>query len=316
MFGKKQVSKWRSIPVKYRAACLVLAVSLILSAIFTYLPRRHPGAVSWETIYRKAGLYGETSKLYSLPLCVTFLDVGQGDCTLIKAGKSFILIDSGNPGCDRRILQEMKKQGCRDLEYLIATHPHADHIGSFPELLPQIRVKRIILPKVDPNQLDDPALYELFLSAVQHSGAQIIQARSGSTYTLEEAQFQILGPVQTAESLNNDSVVIRLTFQNFSFLFTGDAEEEEEFDLLRSGMVLKSSVLKCGHHGSKSSSSEEFLKAVSPETAVISCGKDNDYGHPSPETLEKLNRLGAEILRTDQQETIVIGTQGQKIWYS
>lgn len=294
----------------------MLAVSLILSALFTYLPRQYPGAPGWETIYRKAGLYGETSKLYNLPLCVTFLDVGQGDCTLIKAGKSFMLIDSGNPGCEKKILQEMKKQGCRELDYVIATHPHADHIGSFPELLPQVKVKQIILPEADPAFLDDPYLYETFLSVARRSGAKMITARSGSRFSLGPARFQVVGPTRQSENLNNVSVAIRLVYQKFAFLFTGDAEEEEEYDLLRTGLNLNSTVLKCGHHGSKSSTSEAFLTAVSPRTAVISCGKDNDYGHPSPETLEKLNRRGISILRTDQQGTIVIGTQGQKIWYS
>lgn len=316
LFGGARPSKWKTIPLKYRVSCLALTAALVLSALFTYMPRRNPAFPGWDTIYRKAGLYGETSKLYDLPLCVTFIDVGQGDCTLVKAGRSFLLIDAGNPGNEKRIQEEMKRQGCQNLDYVIATHPHADHIGSFPELFPEIPVNHIILPEMDPALLEDPGLYEIFLSAVHRSRAHVILAQPGKKYTLGKASFQVLGPVQRSDNANNMSVVVRLTYKEISFLFAGDAESEEEYDILRTGLPVRSSVLKCGHHGSRTSTSLSFLHAVSPKTAVISCGKDNDYGHPNSETVEKLQEAGVKILRTDRQGTIVVGTQGKKIWYS
>lgn len=316
LFGETRLSKWKLVPLKYRVLSLVLIAALVLSAVFTYGPKKNPDFPGWGTIYRKAGLYGETSKLYDLPLCVTFIDVGQGDSILIKAGQSFLLIDAGNPGNDRRIREEMRRQGCQNLDYVIATHPHADHIGSFPELLRDVPVKNVILPEMDPSLLEDPGLYEVFLSAVRRSRSHVILSLPGKKYSLGKAGFQILGPLHRSGNANNMSVVVRLTYKEVSFLFTGDAESEEEYDILRSGRPVRSTVLKCGHHGSRTSTSSSFLQAVSPKTAVISCGRDNDYGHPGPETLEKLQRAGVRIMRTDRQGTIVVGTQGSKIWYS
>lgn len=316
LFGRPRLSKWRQIPMKYRIAGLALIAALIVSAVLTYGPRGKTGASGWETLYRKTGLYGESSKLYNLPLCVTFIDVGQGDCILVRSGSSYLLIDSGNPGNERVIRQELKKQGCRELDYVISTHPHADHIGSFPELLSEFPVKTIILPEADPKYLDDPALYERVLTSFRRSGGQIILAQPGKQYSLGTAKFQVLGPVRRSENVNNLSVAVRLNYRDVSFLFTGDAEAEEEYDIMRTGLPIRSTVLKCGHHGSKTSTAPAFLRAVSPEAAIISCGKNNDYGHPSPVTLEKLETAGISIFRTDQQGTIVVGTDGKKIWYS
>lgn len=316
LYRTSKPSGWRTIPLRYRLSCLILAAAFALSALFTYGSRGTSRIPSWETLYRKAGLYGETSRLYHLPLCVTFLNVGQGDSTLISANGTFALIDSGNPGDGKLVLQEMKKQGCRELEYAIATHPHADHIGGFSEILSQIKVKTMIVPETNPKLLDDPSLYEEFVRSVRRSGARVILAKPGTRFALEKAVFTVLGPLGHSDNLNNLSVTVRLVYGQVSFLFPGDAETEEEYDILRSGLPLKSSILKCGHHGSKTSTSYAFLRAVHPETAVISCGRNNDYGHPSPETLEKLKRAGVRVFRTDRQGNIVVGTEGEKIWYS
>lgn len=299
----------RRLSGKGRAGALVLAVLFLLSALFTYGPRYAPGIPSWETVFRKAGLSGAEGWL-GTPLCVGFLDVGQGDSILVTCEGESLLVDAGPPGEDTKLLQTLRAAGVDHLDYVVATHPHADHIGSFPELFRQIPVGVVILPEADARALEDPALYERFLSAVRVSGASVELAWPGKRYALGRAEIRVLGPRFRSDNPNNISAVVRLTYHSVSFLFTGDAEEEEELSLLAGEEELCADVLKVGHHGSKTSSSEPFLRTVSPRYAVISCGRGNDYGHPHDRTLENLTAIGAVVYRTDRDGTVLCGSDG------
>ncbi|MEE1352406.1 MAG: ComEC/Rec2 family competence protein [Acutalibacteraceae bacterium] len=244
---------------------------------------------------------------------MTFLNVGQGDSILVRSGTEFLLVDSGEPGNEEIIKRELNRQGGERLQTVVATHPHADHIGSFPELFAQVGVGRVILPEANANILENPALYERFLTGVRRSGARVELAIPGKTYSLGSATFTILGPIHRAENPNNVSVVLRLVFGSVSFLLTGDAEVDEEQTILQSGRSVKSTVLKCGHHGSDTSTSPTFLNSVSPKYAVISCGKNNSYGHPAPQTLNILRRHRIRIFRTDRMGNIYFGTDGKRL---
>lgn len=237
---------------------------------------------------------------------VTFLDVGQGDCELIVLpdGKT-ILIDAGESKSADDIISFLEEQGISRLDYVIATHPHADHIGGMQEVIEAFDVGEIYMPRVE----HDTKTYENLLLAVQEKGLRVHTAKDGVSLMEEggvSAQF-VAPCADRYKDLNNYSAVLRLTYGDVSFLFMGDAEQESEEQITAE---VSADIIKLGHHGSSTSSSQAFLEAVSPAVAVISCGEGNSYGHPHEETLQTLDRLGIESYRTDQDGTVTVTTDG------
>lgn len=241
-----------------------------------------------------------------------FLDVGQGDSALILAGSNAMLIDAGDRGYGSGIVNYLKKQGVKKLDYLVLTHPHADHIGGAVEVINAFEIEKIIMPKVEHTT----RTFENLLETIKSKGMKITAPIPGDEYELGSAKFKILAPNSSSyKSLNDYSVVIRLTFGNTAFLFTGDAESTSESQILSKGFEIKSDVLKVGHHGSSTSTSDRFLKSVSPKYAVISVGKGNSYGHPTQEVLGRLDSYSVKVYRTDEVGTIVAVSDGTNITF-
>lgn len=249
---------------------------------------------------------------------VRFLDVGQGDCELLrlKSGKT-VLIDSGTGETAQRLSDTLKQLGVERIDILIATHPHEDHIGGMKAVIENFPIGEIYMPKIADAQVPTTAVYENLLKAIDKKGLKIKMARGGMTL-LEDGdnKLELFAP-NTAEykDLNNYSIVAKLTCGEKSFLFMGDAQSESEKELLTKGYNLKSDVLKCGHHGSSTSTTSAFLKAVSPKAAVISCGVNNDYGHPDKQVVSRLQKAGITIYRTDLQDTVVALCDGKSITF-
>lgn len=243
---------------------------------------------------------------------VHFLDVGQGDSELVEADGHFMLIDAGEGDQGEKVISYLKGQGVRKLDYVIGTHPHSDHIGGLEAVIREFDIGTVILPEKEHTT----GTYERLLEAIEEKNLKVRAARAGDSYELGAAAFQILSPARSyGDELNNWSVGIRLTYGDNAFILCGDAEKEAEADMCQSGLELKADVLKVSHHGSRTSSSEEFLDRVAPKTAVISCGRDNDYGHPHEETLEKLKERGIWVLRTDLLGTIVAQGDGKNLQF-
>jgi competence protein ComEC len=250
-------------------------------------------------------------------LTVAFLDIGQGDSILILSPNgSTLLIDGGNSDNDGTnvIIPKLREWGRTQLDVMVATHPDADHIGGLPVVLENFPVDTVALT----GQAHSTKVYERFLTDIRDKGVNAIQTRTGTTIPFDPAvKVEVLGPddrfVQDEGDSNNASIVIKLTYGQIGFLFTGDAETDEEQAILSSGANVRSTVLKAGHHGSRSSTSEAWLAAVAPQIAVISAGQGNQYGHPHQEILDRLNRAGVRIYRTDQSGTITITTDGSTI---
>ncbi len=246
---------------------------------------------------------------------VYFLDVGQGDSELIVSGDTAVLIDAGEKEYGNTVVKEIKALGISKLDYVIATHPHSDHIGGLPSVIESFDVGKIIAPRIPDSSVPTSAAYENFLDAVKAKDKKLTAAKAGTSYSLDGAELMILAPVGSGyEELNNYSVVCKIIKGNTSFLFTGDAEKEEENDLIESGADLSADVLKAGHHGSKSSSTESFLSAADPSVSVVSSGKDNKYGHPSDAALKRLKKYSANIYRTDLGGTITVFSDGEKLY--
>lgn len=245
---------------------------------------------------------------------VHFIDVGQGDATLIICDGHAMLFDTGEN--DKSVLLQfyLMRQGIDHLDYVVGSHPEADHIGGMDVILLKYDCDKVILPDV----AVDTATYRDVLEAMEYKNYQSTAPQVGETYHLGDAFFTIIAPNEEdyGDNINNYSVGIRLVHGENAFIFTGDAEIQAEEDMLGNGLLLEADVLKAGHHGSHDASSAEFVEAVSPEYAVISCGKENDYGHPHKETMTILEDAGAEIFRTDEMGSIIAISDGTELTWN
>lgn len=232
---------------------------------------------------------------------VHFIDVGQGDAILLRCDGEAALVDAGTPDCRESLLEYLQNQRLEEPKYVFASHPHADHIGSMAAVIDAFGCQTFIMP----DMVSYTRAFENMLDSVERCGAETQLGKAGDTFELGQAQLELLWPAQgyEADDANNISLVIRVTYGPYSFLLTGDAETSVEKEFVSN--LPATTVLKAGHHGSKTSSSQALLEAARPEYCVISVGAGNSYGHPSPETLEKLEQLGCQIYRTDLQGDIV-----------
>ena len=246
-------------------------------------------------------------------LAVHFIDVGQGDSILAESDGHYMLIDAGENDQAGTVVSYLKAEGVTKLDYVIGTHPHSDHIGGLDKVIDTFPVDKVLLPPVEHTT----RTFEDVLDSIASRGLKITKPAPGDSYDLGNASFTILSPVKDyGNDLNNWSVGIRLTYGDNSFVMCGDAENQAEEDIVNSGAMLKADVLKAGHHGSSTSTSDAFLKKVSPSWVVIQCGKGNSYGHPHKETMEKLKKAGCQVLRTDEEGTITAFSDGKTITWS
>lgn len=241
-------------------------------------------------------------------LIAHFIDVGQGDSTLLESNGEFVLIDAGERDYGGRVVDYIESRGCSELKYIIATHPDSDHVGGLKTVIETIDAENFITCETDKST----STWLNVLKAVDEYDLNYIDAVAGETYSFGDASFTVLAPLSKSyDSYNNYSVVIKAEYGDIRFLLTGDAEKESEQEMLRAGEDLSADVLKCGHHGSSTSTTDAFLSAVHPAFAIISCGANNDYGHPHKETVAKLNSRGVAYYRTDISGTIIAATDGK-----
>ncbi len=245
-------------------------------------------------------------------LAVAFLDVGQGDALLARCGGQTLLVDAGDNDTAQALVDELKTMGVTRIDLLVGTHPHADHIGGLDLVIETFDIGAVWMPDVTSNTRS----FEDVLDALDAKGHSVTVPAPGTTAALGPALVRALGPVKDyGDDLNDWSMVVKLTFGQTSYLLTGDAERIAEQDILDSGADLRATVLKVGHHGSRTSTSKAFLQAVSPRYAVISCGAGNSYGHPHKETLETLQKQGVTVYRTDLSGTITSVSDGVNITF-
>lgn len=253
-------------------------------------------------------LYEGTQSLESKEstLTVHYLDVGQGDSIFIELPTNeTMLIDASVNAYGNGIVQYIEEQGYNRIDYLVATHPHADHIGGMRKVIKSLEIGKIYMPKATSNT----NTYKKLLTEIKNEGLKINTAKAGETiYEDKDLGIYLLAPnSEKYDDLNNYSAVIRIVYGSRAFLFMGDAEKLSEKEITAD---IKADVLKLGHHGSSTSTSKEFLERVQPIAAVASCGENNDYGHPHKETVELLEKEGVEFYRTDTMGTIIAKSDG------
>lgn len=244
---------------------------------------------------------------------ITFLDVGQGDAILIETANGRNILIDGGP--DKKVIKELSQNldfGDRTLDLVVLTHPHSDHLTGLNSVLERFEVGRILVPPVEP---ESPA-YKYFLKRSDKLNIPTLEVTAPFQAELApDCDLDLIYPFEDSEwdNLNNASLVSRLDCSGLSFLFTGDIEKEVEKEILDRNPDLDSDVLKVAHHGSADSGSKEFLRAVSPDLAVIPVGEDNRPGHPDLRTIKKLQRTGALILRTDENGAVKV-EKGEEKW--
>lgn len=243
---------------------------------------------------------------------VHFIDVGQGDCTLITCGGHAMLIDAGDDSKGTAIQNYLQKQKIKKLDYLILTHPDADHIGGAPVVITKFSIDKVFIS----NYEKDNKTYQKLIQALDDKSLKATTPEPGTQYTLGAATITILAPNDEYDNPNDASIALIIKNGSNTFLFTGDAGEDAENDILESGLSISADVYKVGHHGSKYSTSEDFFDAVNPSYAVISCAEGNSYGHPHAETLNTLRVNGVKVYRTDEDGTIIATSDGKKITFN
>ena len=241
---------------------------------------------------------------------VSFIDVGQGDAILVQSGVCSMLIDCGEEESASDVIHTLKSRHIRHLDYVLGTHPHSDHMGAMARVLNAFETDEILVSPVPEELVPEDAFYLDMLETARKKGIPITQVSAGQSFDIGSAKVEILAPVVDGDDLNNCSVCTLITLGEVSFLLTGDAETDEEQSMLDSGVLSGVSVYKAGHHGSKTSSGEDFLKAIHPDAAVISCGVGNSFAHPRDETISRLMKYTDNIFRTDLCGTITIESDG------
>ncbi|HZK24363.1 MAG TPA: MBL fold metallo-hydrolase [Oscillospiraceae bacterium] len=284
-------------------AAFLIALLLLLTIGCAALPRygeqaaQQPGTVADDMPPAATAPTGQMK--------VHFIDVGQGDSIFIQTPQQNILIDGGERG--NTVVDYLTGSNVNSLDLVISTHPHADHIGGLINVLQKISVKEVI----DPGVVHTTQTFADYLTLIDEKDIKYTEGRAGMQRELGGAQMQILHPSDPSSSnLNEASIVVKITFGQVSLLLTGDVGQSSLTQMLSSNYHLKSTILKVSHHGSHTGISAAFLTAVTPQAAVIMCGKGNSFGHPHHETLSLLAAGKVDIYRTDLQGTIVITTDG------
>lgn len=299
----------RSVKKNYSAAPMKKAVTLIIGFIvLLFAVLDLTGIVSFDSLLIKAGVEDKPAEHAQTE--VHFIDVGQGDSTLVISQGEAMLIDSGDKDDDNNIEKYLEKQGVTEIKYLIATHPHADHIGEMSEIIDEFQVDKFIMPKVKADKTPTTAIYENMLKSLKAKGLKINQAKP-MEFELGSCKVELFTSKKDYENLNDYSTLVKITDGDNSFLITGDCETTEEADILSQGYDVSAKVLKAGHHGSSTSSGVDFLNKVMPRYAVISCGKGNKYGHPHEETVTRLKKYASYLYVTADVGTVVFSSDGE-----
>ena len=281
--------------VKRKLLLLILIISLILCAC-SPTPR---SVITTD----KIGESLDTAQFH-------FIDVGQGDCTLIRSGETSILVDCGTYESGGKLCEYLQNLGIKSIDYLIGTHPHEDHLGGSSAVLRMFDVKNVFLN----GEMSSSYFFERMVDVLEAKNITPYIPDIGEKYTSGPFEFEFLSPEIDFGDENHNSLVVRVKYKDINALITGDIERPVESYLLNHNKDLAADILKVAHHGSRNASSSEFLREVNPTIAVIQCGKDNSYGHPHYEVLKRFENTRAKVLRTDENGSIVIRTDGKTLY--
>lgn len=288
--SKKDINSFKRFCRKHPVAAAVIMLVVIGICLYSYLGGNQPAAPMKD-------------------MYVHYIDIGQGDAELICCNGQYMLIDGGEVNMQAALLRYLRQEGVKELQYVICTHAHSDHCGGLDAVLKNFDVKTLFTTPY----AGDSGAYEHFLRTADSCGIEPEVPDFSAGYKLGDAEFRFIGPIIEHEDQNANSLVVRLSYGESSFLFTGDMTSEAEQELLDAGVDVSCDVLKVAHHASFRSTSYSFLYEAEPDIAVISCGKNNDYGHPHKEVLSRLRDADCTVYRTDEEGSIVLFCDGSNV---
>lgn len=269
------------------------SIAIILVVLFGYISLKES--------------YSKENPVISKDLIVEFIDVGQGDCIFISSNNHHMLIDGGNNADGKKITKYLEEKGVKELDYVVSTHPHEDHIGGLDNILKAIPTKKVIMPDL----VTTTKTFEEVIAVIEEQEISLVIPEIGTKYYLGDSIIEVIYLDDNEEDFNESSIVLKLTYKEVSFLFTGDSTTESEKYYLDKDIDVD--VLKVAHHGSKYSTSNELLDKVTPEFAIISLATDNDYYYPHIATINRLKDHGAKIYQTNELGTIIVESDGINI---
>lgn len=294
----------------------LLTILAVLLLCLGLLPALSPGGYSvwWHRLYSAAGLADFSAAADEFPMSLHVLEVGKADALLVECDGRYLLVDSGTPDQAEQVCRYLVRRGVKKLDYAINTHPDSDHVGGFAGVLREFSTDRYFMPKLPAELLPADFAYTDTMGLLKEQGIPVEYLRGGDTLSLGRLSVQVLAPLSTRNSTNENSLVLLLLFGQSRFLLMGDAEAGEEAELLAAKTDLRADVLKVGHHGSKTSSIVAFLNAVRPRYAAVSVA-DTTHGLPSREVLDHLNRFSSVVGRTDVSGTLLYSSDGTNVTY-
>ena len=293
-----------------KALKITISLFLAMGLVVSLLP--FGAAASWHRIFSFFGLSDFSAAADSSPMSLHVLEVGKADSILIECGGKAMLVDGGTVDCGEPVAEYLDRRGVKELEYMVNTHPDEDHIGGLAYLIRRYPVKKYFAPDIPKNLIPSSEEYLAAQKALNDKQIATVVPRPGETFSLGGMKIEVLAPVRQGGSTNNNSIVLKLTYGKTRFLLMGDAEKEEESDLIAGGEDLSADVLKVGHHGSSTSTTDALLNAVKPKWAAISVADDSN-GLPKREVLKRLLSAGASVYRTDVSGTLIFMSDGQNI---
>lgn len=290
----------------------ILSVGIIFFSSLLMLGLQAFGIPAWKNVFTACGVTEFSRHADDYPMSVHVLDVGKADSIFITCEGKNILIDAGETSIYKVVNEYLKKLDVKTLDLLVLTHQHSDHVGSMSKIVDELNIKSFMMPKIKDEIIPTFKSYEKLLVSLDKKNIRVDKPIPGKSYNIGEMKIDVFAPVKQYDNMNSNSIVFKVTYKNRSFLFTGDAGKESERDMITSGFDLKADVLKIGHHGSKTSTSQSFLNNVRPMYAVISVGEDRNK-LPKKEIINRLKENNIKIYRTDLDGTVTFATNGDDI---
>ncbi len=284
----------------------IIIIAAIISVIEAF------GVPVWKNIFKVCAVNEYSYCADGYPMSVHILDVGKADSIFITCEGKNILIDAGETNLYNFVNEYLKKLHVKDIDQLILTHPHSDHVGSMSYIVDEFNIKSFIMPYLKEDMVPTFKSYERLLVSLDKKNIKVEKPTPEKSYNIGEMKIDVLGPVYQYDDMNSNSIVIKVTYKNKKFLFTGDAGTESEKDMISLGEDLTADVLKVGHHGSKTATSQAFLNRVQPLYAVISVGEDRNK-LPKKEILNRLKKNNIKTYRTDLDGTVILATDGESL---
>lgn len=308
--NKVRKARKKALELKEKIVFILTSLALVAGLVIS-IGEQLGLPVSWDAIYEwfKMSEPLPVAQLDSQANAIHFIDIGQGDAVLLQSGGEYCLVDAGLPESEDALLGYLDKMGVKKLKLLIMSHPHADHIGSMAKVIETYPIEQILLPDFSKAPLPTSAVFERVLDAIEQHQIPTITAKEGQSFAIGNGTLSVVADGIQTKNLNDLSQILYYKAGAVTAVLSGDAEKGAEKDALARGKVPSAMIFKAGHHGSSTSNTKAFLQKISPRYVVISCGEGNKYGHPNDGPMERFKEIGAQILRTDVNGTVVIAEQ-------